>query len=67
MWRVEKFSVERKEMSEKIPVGFVTDWKKLDIDFEQAKEEKNVVQKVFLKIKEKDSKRKQVHSSIHNL
>ena len=67
MWRVEKFSVERKEMSEKIPVGFVTDWKKLDIDFEQAKEEKNVVQEVFLKIKEKDSKRKQVHSSINKL
>ena len=29
MWKVEKFSVERKEMSEKIPVEFVTDWKKV--------------------------------------
>ena len=36
MWKVEKFSAERKEMSEKIPVEFVTDWKKVDIDFEQA-------------------------------
>ena len=36
MWKVEKFSVERKEMSVKIPVEFVTDSKKVDIDFEQA-------------------------------
>ena len=36
MWKVEKFSAERKETSEKIPVGFVTDWKKVDNDFEQA-------------------------------
>ena len=33
----------------------------------KVKEERNVVQEVFLKIKEKDSKRKQVHSSIHKL
>ena len=36
MWKVEKFSVERKEMSEKIPVECVADRKKVDIDFEQA-------------------------------
>ena len=34
MWKVEKkpyekFSVERKDMSEKIPAEFVTDWKKV--------------------------------------
>ena len=31
-----KISVARKEMSEKIPVEIVTDWKKVDIDCEQA-------------------------------
>ena len=36
MWKVEKCSVERKEMSEKIPIEFVTDWKKVDIYCEQA-------------------------------
>ena len=37
MWKVEKFSVERKEMSQKILVEFVTDWKKVDIDdYDQA-------------------------------
>ena len=36
MWKVEKISVERKEMSEKIPVEFVNDWKKVDTDCEQA-------------------------------
>ena len=35
MWKVEKISVARKEMSEKIPVEIVTDWK-VDIDCEQA-------------------------------
>ena len=36
MWKVEKCSVERKEMSEKIPIEFVADWKKVDIYCEQA-------------------------------
>ena len=36
MWKVEKLNVERKEMSEKILVEFVTNWKKVDIDCEQA-------------------------------
>ena len=55
MWKVEKFSVERKEMSQKIQVEFVTDWKKVDADdCEQAEggEERIVVQEVFLKIRE---------------
>ena len=33
---MEKFSVERTKMSEEIPVEFLTDWKKVDIDCEQA-------------------------------
>ena len=32
MWKVEEFSVERKGMSQKILVEFVTDWKKVDTD-----------------------------------
>ena len=32
MWKMEKFSVERKEMSQKIPLGFVADWKKVDTE-----------------------------------
>ena len=64
---MEKFSVERKKMFEKIPVEFIERRLILIVSKHKVKEEKNVVQEVFLKIKEKGSKRKQVHSSIHKL
>ena len=65
---MEKFSVERKKMSEKIPVEFIERRYILIMSkHHKVKEERNVVQEDFLKIKEKDSKRKQVHSSIHKL
>ena len=64
---MEKFSVERKKMFEKIPVEFIERRLILIVSKHKVKEEKNVVQEVFLKSKEKESKRKQVHSSIHKL
>ena len=64
---MEKFSVERKKMFEKIPVEFIERRLILIVSKHKVKEEKNVVQEVFLKTKEKESKRKQVHSSIHKL
>ena len=36
MWKVVELIVQRKEMSQKIPVEFLTDWRKVDIDCEQA-------------------------------
>ena len=54
-------------MSEKIPVEFIERWQILIVSKHKVKEERKVLQEVFLKIKEKESKRKQVHSSIHKL
>ena len=59
--------LKEKKMSEEIPVEFIERRYILIVSKHKVKEERNVVQEVFLKIKEKDSKRKQVHSSIHKL
>ena len=56
-------------MSENIPVEFIERRSILIIvsKHKAIKEERNVAQEVFLKIKEKEDKRKQVHSSINKL
>ena len=56
-------------MGEKIPVEFIERRKILIIvsKHKVINKERNVVQEVFLKIKEKEDKRKQVHSSINKL
>ena len=54
-------------MPEKMPVEFIERRYILIVSKYKVKEESNVVQEVFLKIKKKDSKRKQVHSSILKL
>ena len=59
--------LKEKEMSGKIPVEFIERRQILIVSNHKVKEERNVVQEVFLKIKEKKNKRKQEHSSIHKL
>ena len=56
-------------MSENIPVEFIERRSILIIvsKHKAIKEERNVAQEVFLKIKQKEDKRKQVHSSINKL
>ena len=71
---MEKFSVERKDMSEKIPAEFVTDWKKIRYWLWACRRGDEFCARSLSENKSENrnenltatAKKKQVHNSIHS-